>query len=203
MRIVILGANGRLGREVIRRAQKHDHDITAFVRRPPSPAFGSSVKVQIGDAMLENDVRAALTDQQAVVNTIGAGTLRRNDIESRTTAVTLAVAQNLGVPRYIAMSAGMVAVDWPIFRYILFPLIFRNILREHRRVEQLVTASLLDWTIVRPSRLTTSPATGYTTSLERPGSFSVSNQDVAAFIVDELDKNAYIHQSVFIAACKK
>lgn len=55
------------------------------------------------------------------------------------------------------MSAGMVALDWVLFKYVLRPLIFRHILAEHRRVEEIVKASSLAWTIVRPTALTNRP----------------------------------------------
>jgi len=203
MRIVVLGANGRLGREVVRQADERGHEVTAFVRRVPSSAFATAVRVRIGDALQMADVRAALSGQEVVVNAIGAGTLRRNEIESRTTAIAVDAAQEVGVSRYVAMSAGMVALDWPLFRYVLLPTIFRNLAREHHRVERLVRASLLDWTIVRPSRLTDGPARGYTVSLERPGSFSVSRHDVAAFILDEIATAGHVHRAVFIGAHRR
>jgi uncharacterized protein YbjT (DUF2867 family) len=159
------------------------------------------VEVRLADARNKTDIGAAIRGFAAVVNTIGAGTLRRNDVESTTTAVAVATAQEVGVLRYIAMSAGMVALDWWIFKYILRPLIFRNILAEHCRVEAIVKASALSWTIVRPPKLTNGPSRGYLASVERlPGSFLTARADVAAFIADELESNQYIRQPVFIAS---
>jgi uncharacterized protein YbjT (DUF2867 family) len=136
-----------------------------------------------------------------VVNVIGGGTLRRNDVASSTSAVAIPAAQEVGVKRYIAMSAGMVALDWPLFKYVLRPLIFRHILAEHRRVEEIVRASVLDWTIVRPSALTNRPPTGYVASLElRRRAFVTARGDVAAFITDELESVKYIRKAVFIAS---
>ncbi len=191
-----------LGRQVVRQASARGHDLTAFVRRPPSPAFGPSIRVQIGDAMRQDEVCAALAGQQAVVNTIGGGTLRPNQIVPRTTAVAVAAAQSMHVTHHIAMSSFLVTVDWPIFRYVLIPLIYRNVTAGQRCTEQLVTASSLDWTIVRPSRLTNWTASGYALSMEQPSSFFVSLQDVAAFIVDELDRDAHIREALFVGAHK-
>ena len=99
------------------------------------------------------------------------------------------------------MSAGMVALDWPLFKYVLRPLIFRHILAEHRRVEEIVRASGLAWTIVRPSALTNRPPRGYVASLElQPRAFVTARADVAAFIADELENNRYVRQAVFIAS---
>jgi len=201
MRVVVLGAAGQLGREVVRALVARGHTVGAAVRRPPDPALPSSVEIRIADARNKSEARAAISGFDAVVNVIGGGTLRRNDVASTTSAVAVPVAQEVGVKRYIAMSAGMVALDWPLFTYVLRPLIFRHILGEHRRVEEIVRASVLDWTIVRPSALANRPPTGYVASFElQRRAFVTARSDVAAFIADELEGGKYIRKAVFIAS---
>jgi uncharacterized protein YbjT (DUF2867 family) len=80
-------------------------------------------------------------------------------------------------------------------------LIFRNIFAEHCRVEEIVQASRLAWTIVRPPKLTNASPRGYRASLKlQPQSFSAARADVAAFIADAIDHGTYIRQAVFIAS---
>lgn len=142
------------------------HSFCAAVRRPPTPAFGDSVEFRLADARNKADLRSAINDFDAVVNVIGGGTLKKNDVASTTSAVAVAASEEAGVRRYFAMSAGMVALDWVLFKYVLRPLIFRHILAEHRRVEEIVRRSGLAWTIVRPTALTNRSPTGYVASLE-------------------------------------
>lgn len=201
MRIVVLGAAGQLGREVVRALVARGHTVCAAVRRPPDPALPISVEIRIADARNKSEIRAAIRGFDAVVNVIGGGTLRRNDVASTTSAAAVAAAQEAGVQRYVAMSAGMVALDWPFFKYVLRPLIFRHILAQHCRVEEIVRASSLAWTIARPSALTNRPPRGYEASLElQPRAFTTARADVAAFIAEELEKNKYVRQAVFIAS---
>ncbi len=201
MRIVVLGAAGLLGREVVGALLKRGHNVCAAVRRPSDPALPSSVEIRIADARNNEQIRSAVSGSDAVVNVIGGGTLRRNDVASSATAVVVPTVEATGIKRYIAMSAGMVALDWPLFKYVLRPLIFRHILAEHNGVEAIVKASTLDWTIVRPTALTNHPAKGYLASLEPLRSmFITTRADVAAFIADELERNQYIRQAVFIAS---
>ena len=124
MRVVVFGAAGQLGRDVVRALVAHGHTVRAAVRRPPDPALPSSVETRIADARNENEARAAMSGFDAVVNVIGGGTLRRNDVASSTSAIAIPAAQEVGVKRYIAMSAGMVAVDWPLFKYVSPPAYF-------------------------------------------------------------------------------
>ena len=201
MRIVVLGAGGQLGREVVRDLLARGHTVRAAVRRRPEPALPAPVEIRIADARDKSEICAAISGSDAVANVIGGGTLRRNEVASSTSSVAVPATQDAGVRRYIAMSAGMVALDWPLFKYVLRPLIFRHILAEHHRVEEIVRASGLDWTIIRPSALTNQPARGYEASLELlPRAFITTRSDVAAFIGDALDSNKYIRQAVFIAS---
>jgi len=201
MRVIVLGAAGQLGREVVRALAARGHAVGAAVRRPPDPKLPSSVEISIADARNKSQISAAISGSDAVVSVIGGGTLRRNHVASATAATAIAAAQEVGVQRYMAMSAGMVALDWPLFKYVLRPLIFRHILAEHRHVEEIVKASALKWTIVRPSALTNRPARRYKASLElQPRAFMTTRADVAAFIADELERNQYVRQAVFIAS---
>src|SRR6516225_8388770 len=158
----------------------------------------------MADARDRIAVTKAIHGFEGVVNVVGGGTLRRNDVASSTSAVVVAAAQDAGVNRYLAMSAGMVALDWALFKYVLRPLIFRHILAEHRRVEEIMRTSALDWTIVRPTALTNRPAIGYSASLElQPRTFATSRADVATFIADELENNAYVRRAVFVTSRRK
>src|SRR5215469_13582264 len=204
MRIVVLGAAGQLGREVVCRLLGRGHAVCAAVRRPPVPAFADLVEIHLADARNKADLLAAISGFDAVVNVIGGGTLRKNDVASTTSMVAVAAAEQASVDRYIAISAGMVALDWAFFKYVLRPLIFRHILAEHRRVEEIVKASSLAWTIVRPTALTNRPATGYVASLElQTRSFVTARADVAAFIADELENDGYVRRPVFVTSRRK
>ena len=201
MRVVVLGAAGQLGREVVRVLAEREHTVCAAVRRQPIPGFGSSVEVRIADARNKAEVRAAMGGADRVVNVIGGGTLRRNDVASSTTGAAVAAALDAGIERYIAVSAGMVAVEWPFFKYVLRPLIFRHILAEHNRVEEIVKGTALAWTIARPSALTNRPPTGYVASLKlQPRTYLTARADLAAFIADELENNQFVRQAVFVAS---
>jgi uncharacterized protein YbjT (DUF2867 family) len=171
------------------------------MRRPAVLELRGSIDVHLADARKRADICTAFTGCDVVVNAIGAGTLRHNDVESSTTAAAVAAAEEVGVHRYIAMSAGMVALDWFVFKYMLRPLIFRNIYAEHRRVEDLVRASSLAWTIVRPPKLTNGAPRGYVAGLKlQSGSYTVARAGVATFIADELDNKEYVRKAVFIAS---
>jgi putative NADH-flavin reductase len=159
----------------------------------------------VGDARDRDAVRAALVEADAVVDALGGGTLGRNDLESTAITHIVAAMRQLGLRRLIAMSAGMAARTNPILDYVLKPTIFRHILAEHRRVEAIVRATDLDWTLVRPPRLVSCPPRGYrvSTGVRYSGSLSIPRSDVAEFIVDELAQAAFIRQAVFVSGARR
>ena len=77
MRLLILGANGRTGREVVAQALRAGHHVTAFVRRTDGlPASAPALSTVIGDVVRdEGAVAAALHGTDAVVSTLGNGLL--------------------------------------------------------------------------------------------------------------------------------
>lgn len=155
----------------------------------------------IADATDEATVRAAAAAQNAVVNAIGAGTLKRNKIESVTTGSVVAALSGF-TGRYVAVSAGLAGANFFLFDHVIRPLILGNVYREKRMLERIVSGSPLDWTIVRPARLTNDMPRGYLEpDAARPGNrLSVSRLDVAAFITRSVDRPEYRGKTVFVGS---
>ena len=84
-------------------------------------------------------------------------------------------------------------------RYVVIPLLLRNVLTDHAKEEDLIKQSTLDWVIVRPPRLTNGPYTGRYQSGEdvRGGTLlaSISRADVADFMVKQLTGDRYVQRT--------
>jgi uncharacterized protein YbjT (DUF2867 family) len=203
MRVVVLAANGQLGEPVAKKLAADGHQVRGFVRHlPEQSASDLQIEYFQGDALNEESVMAAVAGQDAAVNAIGGGTLRKNTVETDTTRVVLKVLREAGIKRYIAMSSGMVAPVSFVFDRIIKPLVFRNLYRQHIEREALVRGTELDWTIVRPARLTNKAARGYIESVaERPrGPISIGRNDVADFISKVIAQQLYYRQAVFLVS---
>jgi putative NADH-flavin reductase len=73
--------------------------------------------------------------------------------------------------------------------------------RDRDEQDRIVRASGLDWTIVKPPRLTDGPATGGVRAGVdvRVGLLSrTSRADLAAFMLDEIERRAFVRQPVFV-----
>lgn len=202
VRVLVLGAGGQFGRAVVTRLAQDGYLVRAFQRRPPETEPFPAVDVFLGDALDRDAVARAAAGEDAVVNAIGSGTLRRNTVESDTTAAVLAVLQRTGPRRYVGMSAGLVAEISFLFDHLIRPLVLGNLYREHVAVERLIRQADLDWTIVRPTRLVIAPARGYVEATDRlpRRTMNTTRADVAAFIAKELRQGRYLRQAVFVAS---
>lgn len=159
MRILVVGATGGTGHEVVRLGGEAGHEMVAMVRRPVRLDDLEPAGTVLADALDPAQVREAVSDVEAVISSLG---VRLGEtpgrVRSEGTANLVRAMQSGGPARLVAVSTVGVgssahSQSWPARR--LWPrLVGRDRLEEARRAEEVVTASDLDWTIVRPPRLT-------------------------------------------------
>ncbi len=95
--------------------------------------------------------------------------------------------------------------DGPLLRYVGKPItrrILKNVCADMRRAEDAIHASHLDWTILRPPRLSDHATTGkWRIAIDRhlPHGFTIPRGDLAACILSLIDDPDSIHKHVFVA----
>ena len=198
MNIIVFGFTGGIGRQVIAQALDANHQITALARRPEMLTIQNErLRVVRGDALELASFQQALTGQEAVVSALGILTKEPTVFYSSSMNNIMAAMRASGTRRLLCVSAG--ATDpggWQ--RWIIKPILWRlygGMYADLLRMENLVKASGLDWTILRPPRLMDEPRTGsYHMAVNRHLmlGFSISRADVADFIVTHLkDPSTY------------
>jgi putative NADH-flavin reductase len=164
--MLVIGATGPTGREVVREALARGCAVAVLVRDPSAAAsFPAGVHVHVGDVREEGVVRAALAGEQVVVSTLG---VRRGTpvgtVRSDGTRVLVQAMAAAGVARLVSVSSigvGSSLASMSRGARFLWPrVVGRDRLAEADRAEAAVRASSLDWTIVRPPRLIDGPASG-------------------------------------------
>ncbi len=208
MHIAIFGATGVTGRCLVEQALDQGYDVTAFARNPVAVTTRHvHLSIVRGDVFDPATVQEAVANQEAVLCTIGGHdrlrvALSRHPREPGLCTIgtrnILDAMKTFGVSRLICLSAwgigdskGRVPV---IFRNIIFPLLMKEEYEDKEAQEQLIQQSNLDWTIVRPSRLTNGPRTGsyrMKSSLEFTSQSSISRADVADGILKQLTDSTF------------
>jgi putative NADH-flavin reductase len=206
MKVLVIGASGKTGSQVVDRATAAGHEVTAFVRNPDSyhPSV-SNVRVVAGDATDAGRLSEAMVGQDAVIDTIGGKTpFLESDLERNTAKSVVSAMQQCGVHRLIAVSALGVGESQSqggfVFQHLLLPLFLRGSTRDKAQMEQVVRQSGMDFVLVRPAVLNDSPGTGsaHVVSGEEKA-HKITRADVAQFLVEQLTNDAYLGQAVTIA----
>lgn len=203
MELLVIGATGTTGREVVKQALSLGHRVTAFSRNPEPLRHIRHHHLQLmsGDVMDAFSVEKAVRGKDAVLSTLGAG--RKGMIRSEGTRHIIGAMQKNKVRRFICqttLGAGDSRVHLNFFwKHIMFGLLLREAYRDHEVQERYIMESNLDWTIVRPAALTDGPATGqYRHGFGKKESglkLKVSRQDVALFMLMQLSLEQYVHQA--------
>lgn len=206
MRLLVIGASGRTGQEVVRQALGHGHSVRAFVRTPPASP-DPRVEYVTGDVLDFDAVEGAVHGRSAVAFCVGAGTTRPVDVHSEGIANVIHAMAVCEVRALAAMSAVGAFARSDRRISMGFRLLIRTSLKpvydDLERMEQRIAASDLDWTIVRPAGLTDAPPSGHYRftldgSLLSKGK-TVSRADVAGFMLKALETGAFIRRTIVIA----
>ena len=166
MRLLVFGSTGGTGRELVRQALEHGHEVTAFARRPKVLRITHErLRLVQGDALDAASVERAAKGQEAVLSALGPRLIGNpTTLLSQSARVIITAMQKHGVRRLVVESSlGVGASEGHMgrfFSWIVVPLLLRHIYADKELQERVIARSALDWTIVRPAILTNRPRTG-------------------------------------------
>jgi putative NADH-flavin reductase len=221
MKLTIFGATGGIGRQALEQAIAAGHDATAVVRHPQKLA-GTQARVAIADVSDADPAAlySAVSGADAVLSGLGARSKADVGVAWRGTAAISKAMEAAGVRRIVVVSAAPIGTvpspgrpepprhdpgDGFMIRNVAFPILrsaFRENYADLAQMEDVLRESDLDWTVVRPVRLTDKPLTGkYRTAYGqnvRHGLF-ISRADVAHCMLRVLAEPETFGQTVGIA----
>ena len=151
MRLLILGATGRTGQYVTSQAIARGHSVTALVRTASLPPHRNLNSV-IGDPRKVEDIATVLAGHDAVISCLGQRKGGDPWLVKEAAEATLAAMERHGVNRYLVLSGALLFRSFNPFVMVMQRMLAGR-LADAREMEQIVTASALNWTIVRPPHL--------------------------------------------------
>jgi len=221
MKLTIFAATGGIGRLLLEQAVAAGHDVTAVARNPQklpvTPARVVTADLSGADA---GALESAVGGADAVLSALGPRTKTDTGVAARGTRVITEAMRATGVRRIVVVSAAPIGTvpsprrphpprhdpgDGFVIRYLADP-VLKRILRAHyadlAQMEDVLRDSDLDWTSVRPPRLTSKPLTGtYRTAYGRNirGGTVISRADVAHYMLRAADQPETFRQTVAVA----
>jgi len=205
MKICVFGANGKTGTQVVKQALQQDISVVACdLSDSNMKSLDPKLQFMQGDVLDFAYVKRAIADCNAVISVLGVRIGNSKPIVSEGNKMIVKAMKEKKIKRLITQSAFGARESWkslPFLYKLIHKLILGPVAKDKNHMEDIVSASNLDWTIIRPIRLTNGPFTG-TYKAGTKVSFGihphVSRADVADLILKEITNDAYIKKMVTI-----
>lgn len=208
LKLVVIGASKGTGKAVVLEALSRGHYVTAVARTPAALDVEHVKLTKIaGDVTEPKTLEGIFEGAHAVVIALGStlGALAKDPtLFSRGTTYVLAAMRAAKIRRVVVLSANGTGDSRHVFPWVLRVLILDGILRrafaDHDRQEAVVRASTLDWTIVRPGKLSNGAAKHqYKVALDGgPVPSTMSRADVAHFMVSAAESEELVGKTAAI-----
>ena len=207
MNILVLGATGGTGRQIVRAALSNGHTVTALVRSASRAGELGECRLVEGDASSQAAIAGALYGCDGVISALGTGMSPFHKV-TLLSAATRALVDAMGrqAVRRLVCITGMGAGDSRghggfFYDRLMLPMLLRNVYADKDRQEDIIRQSGLDWVIVRPVVLNDKPATGLiqaATDLAGIHGGTISRADVAGFVVAQLTSDLWLRKTPLI-----
>lgn len=202
LRVLIVGATGGTGRQLVAQALERGYEVTALARNPAAlDITHPRLRIVGGDVLDPASIDEAIRGQEAVISALGHKKLfPPNRILSEGTRNLVRAMEAQGVRRFVcetALGIGNTAGRMGLY-YTLFviPVILPSYFWDKTRQELVIAQSRLSWIIVRPGALTNGERRGKYRHGADVGSFlwtvRISRADVAEFMLNQLTDDTYL-----------
>lgn len=206
MKVLVLGASGRLGRRIVAEACAHGWTVRAQTRDAARIAPAEGVEVMVADPTDAPRMSEIVAGCDAVVFALGVDRIGATTLFSDATHGVIGAMARHGVRRLVAVT-GVGAGEtrghggW-FYDRVIFPLFTRRRYADKERQEALIRASGLDWVIVRPAPFAAKPGDA---PLETHVAVSpdlrltaITLDEAARFTVEQVASDAFLGQAVFV-----
>lgn len=208
MRIAVFGATGATGRHVVGQALEAGHEVTILVRNPVAlDVEHDRLNVVVGSVEEMRRVEEVVRGQDVVISALGTNQRGPVSVCTDGAKAILPAMESHDVRRLVVVSAHGAAESHDRSLYVLTVwAMLKHKMRDKDRMEALMRASSVDWTIVRPPALTEGPRTGaYRIGTDLPVRITsnISRADFAEFLLREAVEDTYVHETPIITSVRK
>lgn len=208
MKIAIFGATGATGSELIKLAREMDYEVCCLVRNKLEINH-PFVQVIYGSIDNLTDVEQSIKGCEAVISVLGSSPkffgAKSTDIYSKSASVIVKAMKTQKVKKLIFCTSAGVEDDpneiW-FYKHLLKPFLLQKSYDDMVTAESTIKVSLLDWVLVRPSRLIDGALTKkfrVAKKFRPEGGSKISRTDLAFFLLDNVPNYQWVHQTPTLA----
>ncbi len=208
-RIIVIGATGGTGKQVVEQALQAGYEVTALARKPEAFTLQHpNLKALQGDVTQPATFQHAMEGMSAVISCVGISKARPTTLYSESMHHIVTAMQQSNVRRILCISSG--AIDIPPHSSFIMTFLLKNVLQriykpvyaDMRRMENTLKASKLHWTVVRAPKLTDGKRTGaYRIVTQQPLRKipTISRADLAGYIVKHISDETTYQSTIEVA----
>ena len=199
-RVLIIGANGGIGRQCVQQALDAGHFVTALLRNPAKlTQTHPHLQIVKGDITDLSSIKKHFQHQDMVISALGVsggfGGDKPTTLYSQGAATILTLMQETEIRRAFFISASAIEISPVLPWYVRFAekyivqKLLKHMYADLRTMETIIKGTDLDWTIIRPPQLTNKPATGkyrFAANNFLENCLKISRGDVAHFIIKHM-----------------
>lgn len=210
MNIIVFGATGKTGRDIVAGALKNGHQVTAFVRNPSKLNMTHpNLHVHTGEITNMEDVDKVTKAQHYDVaySAIGSkGMFKREPLLIQAMHHMVKASEQNGVGKFIHISFAGVRSDagkLGLLYKLIVPNVMKNLLHDHREKDTVIKQSSLNWVLVQPPILTVEPYSGkYVHEVyiqpDKSRKLKMSRANLADFMLKLANDSTYDRKEVFV-----
>lgn len=210
MKIAILGSTGFVGGILINKAIKQGYQVKTLARRPEKlQAIRDKVEIIEGSIFDSQVVEKAIQGTEAVLSTVGPPPGKQCDpgLYQKAMKDLVSIMEKNGIKRYIhiggAVHLGGTDEIWSVkrrFLKIFLNLVSKNILIAKQLEWEVLKASDLDWTLIRPPRISKGMASGKISADDNKlETLSINVDDLADFMLAQISSQEWIRTAPLVS----
>jgi uncharacterized protein len=211
MKIVVFGATGMVGKQVVMQALNKGFHVRAFGRNVEGLIDEDLRKENFeairGYVFDETDVLKAIKGCDAVVSVLGGDSSGADKTRSLGMKNIVAQMQKANVQRIVALGGiGILQADetTKVMEIENFPKEFLPVSEEHLQAFEMLSKTSLQWTFICPPNINNEGPTGhFNTSEDYPplqNKFNINAGDIALCMLQALEENRFVNKRVGISS---
>lgn len=205
MKIIVFGASGSTGLEIVKGALQAGHEVTAFVRDASTFEIkDEKIRIIEGNALNPQQVEDAIKGNDAVLSTLGPKG-KPTVMVAESTKNIISAMQKHGVKKIIVISVAGIAVAQDkrgkSFIDTLIKFFLKDVFIDRENQIKILEASSAEWVAVRVPRLTNDAPTGNVKAFfgNPSPTMKISRADLADFMLKQLTDTKWLKQAPIVS----